>query len=421
MEATHDLICVCRNGLVEEVNPGGAALLGAEDPAILSGRPFAAFAFDDYADAVDDLLSLREIEPGAIPLRLKALSGRYVEAELCVHPAREMGLGRVVVTARDVSRQGRLARSAWDRESRFRLLVDNSMHLICRFADFRFAYINNAGCTMLGAGAEALVGRPIWDIFHDEYRGIFAESPESLLDEEAMIPVRLRRVNGQHFDAQIRVTALPALAGRQEYMLEGHDISAHIRAVAALRRINETLDQLVAERTRELERMAVTDPLTGLYNRRHFMSVAETETKRALRSRQIWSAIMVDIDFFKRINDTWGHATGDQAIRDVAAACTAQARAIDCVGRLGGEEFAIILPDTPLQAAVIAAERLRAAIARLSIRTGSGKDISLTASIGVASLKAGEDDYQAVLARADAGLYRAKDQGRNRVVAQPQQ
>lgn len=176
----------------------------------------------------------------------------------------------------------------------------------------------------------------------------------------------------------------------------------------------------VVEMQRQLERLATTDSLTGALNRGRFMMRAAGEVARARRSGGPLSAIMLDIDHFKKINDTHGHATGDEAIRSVVRVCRTVVRGGDVLGRLGGEEFAILLPDTPPQGAAHLAERLRVALAATEVPRPGGGAVTFTVSIGVSALhpgvKAGQDEVSALLARADEALYRAKNGGRNRVV-----
>ena len=176
----------------------------------------------------------------------------------------------------------------------------------------------------------------------------------------------------------------------------------------------------VVDMQRQLERLATTDSLTGALNRGRFMSRAGAEVARARRSGRPLAAIMLDIDHFKRINDTHGHATGDEAIRSVVRVCRTLARSSDIVGRLGGEEFAILLPETPPQGAALLAERLRATLAATGLRLPGGVTVTFTVSIGVSALPPGDEPAEmalgSLLAHADEALYRAKNGGRNRVV-----
>ncbi len=169
----------------------------------------------------------------------------------------------------------------------------------------------------------------------------------------------------------------------------------------------------------EVQRLAITDGLTGMYNRRHFFELAENELNRARRFRHTVSAIMLDVDHFKQVNDTYGHAVGDQVLRVLAERCRESIRDIDILGRYGGEEFAIILPATDLSGAVSMAERLRQCISDTPILTERG-DIAITTSLGVASSVQPDGDVATLLNRADAAMYAAKQAGRNRVATLPQ-
>jgi diguanylate cyclase (GGDEF)-like protein len=164
----------------------------------------------------------------------------------------------------------------------------------------------------------------------------------------------------------------------------------------------------------EVQRLATTDGLTGTYNRRHFFELAEREIERGRRYGQPVSAIMIDIDHFKQVNDTYGHAAGDQVLRTMAKRCSESIRDIDILGRYGGEEFAIILPATDLSGASNVAERLCRCISDVPVVTDRG-DITITISVGVASNDHDEGDLATLLNHADAAMYAAKQAGRNRV------
>lgn len=163
----------------------------------------------------------------------------------------------------------------------------------------------------------------------------------------------------------------------------------------------------------ELHRMATTDALTGVANRRHFMERTRAEIARAARHGAPFSIIMMDIDHFKKVNDSHGHAIGDATLVAVSRTANEMMRANDVFGRLGGEEFAVALPDTDLAAAAVVAERLRMCLAEVQIPLDADS-VTVTVSLGVAQLASHETSLEALLSRADAGLYRAKGAGRNR-------
>ncbi len=165
----------------------------------------------------------------------------------------------------------------------------------------------------------------------------------------------------------------------------------------------------------ELLEMASTDYLTGLPNRRHFLVRLEEELARMQRLEgQRAAVLMLDLDHFKRVNDRFGHATGDKLLRHFGVLIRGQLRKIDTTGRLGGEEFAIILPGADPTSAEVFAERLRLKVAETPLVLGD-QVIPLAVSIGVAALHTNDVNVDAALARADRALYRAKENGRNRV------
>ena len=168
------------------------------------------------------------------------------------------------------------------------------------------------------------------------------------------------------------------------------------------------------EARRQLETLATTDALTGLYNRRHIMDRFEEECGRAQRGEGL-SCIMLDADHFKRVNDLYGHQQGDEVLRMIARQIRASLRAYDIVGRYGGEEFIALLPGTDLATARTVAERLRKTIQESAVlRTPAGEPDPTTVSLGLTQWRAG-DTVDALIHRADQALYRAKAEGRNRV------
>jgi diguanylate cyclase (GGDEF)-like protein len=172
---------------------------------------------------------------------------------------------------------------------------------------------------------------------------------------------------------------------------------------------------LTVERDAAL-RLAALDELTGLPNRRAFEGRAEQERARARRYGQAVALVEIDIDRFKVVNDTYGHAAGDRTLSALAKLVLRQLRAQDVVARLGGEEFVALLPETDIDRALAVCERLRAAVAAMKIED-NGATFAVTVSMGVTVLTAADESILAALARADRALYRAKAQGRNRVVA----
>lgn len=166
---------------------------------------------------------------------------------------------------------------------------------------------------------------------------------------------------------------------------------------------------------RRLEQASNTDALTGVSNRRHFMPILARERSRCRRFHHPLCLLMLDIDQFKRVNDTFGHPTGDQVIRKVAETCRSVSRGSDVVARLGGEEFAVLLPEASLAGALAYAERIREDVEALAVTAPGHREARCTVSIGVAASRPEDRTEEDLLQRADEALYRAKGTGRNRV------
>ena len=189
------------------------------------------------------------------------------------------------------------------------------------------------------------------------------------------------------------------------------DVTAQKALELDLQRSNAELQK----RTEQLQAVARTDPLTEIANRRAFIEAAEAEFLRFKRFNAATSVLMIDIDHFKTINDSFGHEVGDHALVALASTLKSLARATDLPARFGGEEFVVLLNGTSSEGASEVAERIRQEIAALSISAGK-QHFSMTVSIGVASFGSSDDSWSQAIARADAAMYRAKSQGRNQVV-----
>jgi two-component system cell cycle response regulator len=185
-------------------------------------------------------------------------------------------------------------------------------------------------------------------------------------------------------------------------------------AVAVIQRA-QALESTKADNAR-LEALALTDPLTQVLNRRALTLRLTAELDRARRYESVVTLLMVDLDHFKRINDTHGHLVGDEALREVAAILRHAVRSVDVVARYGGEEFVVVLPETAEDGGIIFAERLRERIASHEFHVPGRAPLALSASIGVATFPAPRvESVEDLFARADAALYRAKAEGRDRV------
>jgi two-component system cell cycle response regulator len=176
-------------------------------------------------------------------------------------------------------------------------------------------------------------------------------------------------------------------------------------------RLRQTVQQSIA--------WAVTDGLTGLYNRRYMEGHLSTLTEESKSRGRELSLLILDIDFFKSINDTYGHDAGDDVLREFGRRLRKAVRGIDLVSRFGGEEFVVVMPETDMGTAFAVAERIRERIAALPFPiAGRTREVPVTISIGIAQLMGADDTSDSLLKRADRALYAAKRDGRNRVVAE---
>ncbi len=207
--------------------------------------------------------------------------------------------------------------------------------------------------------------------------------------------------------------------GANDYVLRPIDpgeLKARVRTQVRRKRYH---DRLRANFLRNLS-LALTDSLTNLYNRRYFTSHIEATMARIADTGEPVSLLMIDIDHFKKINDTYGHTVGDDILREISERILRNVRGVDLAARYGGEEFAVVMPDTTLEVAMSVAERLCEKTAEQTVRTGGDAgEVKVTLSIGAAESTGPGDTPKGLIERADKALYRAKDLGRNRVVAAP--
>jgi diguanylate cyclase (GGDEF)-like protein len=240
-----------------------------------------------------------------------------------------------------------------------------------------------------------------------------AEDMVRKLDEVAGGVKRLAEAYGRGYREQSRLVRISDRM-QQELQDANRNLTEQARELRAL---NTTLEAEIQERERlanELEKLATIDELTGLFGRRHFLSLANREFARQRRVETPVSVMMLDLDHFKRVNDTHGHAVGDSVLRTLADVLRAGLREMDVAGRLGGEEFSVLLTGAESTVAIEVAHRLRIAMAEQVVTTQSGDRVSCTISIGVAE-RDGDEALDDILNRADAALYAAKRAGRDRV------
>ena len=208
--------------------------------------------------------------------------------------------------------------------------------------------------------------------------------------------------------------------GAQDYLVKGQADGELLARAARYAIERKEIESKLAEANarleqanRRLEELATTDELTGLWNRRHFIEMIQQECRRAARSGADLALVMLDLDHFKVVNDTYGHAFGDRVLAATASIIRGAARTTDVVARYGGEEFMMLMPETASDEAVHPAERIRILIAREPVSDGTHA-VGITASLGISALKDGSpNDPDHLIRRADEALYAAKQAGRN--------
>lgn len=242
-------------------------------------------------------------------------------------------------------------------------------------------------------------------------------------DRERVASIIEQTHEGSDFDIEFRIVLsdgrMRVIHGKGILVaFLGPDLPPEI--IGTLQCVNEMVGviQDITERKElewRLEYEARTDALTGCASRRYFLEVAKLEFSRSHRYASHLSVLMLDLDHFKKVNDTHGHQVGDLTLQKLVQVCRGILRQEDLIGRLGGEEFAILLIETGREKAFEAAERLRVAIAATEVPLEKAPPLRFTASIGVASLEEHDPSFEAMLKRADQALYQAKNAGRNRV------
>ena len=266
----------------------------------------------------------------------------------------------------------------------------------------RFVFVNATFCKIQGYNSKELLGRPYTEMIH------FADEKAYLMEVYDAVfhglTVRPHEVNIRRPDRRdiwLEVACRLIVHNQHRYCL------ISMQDITERKRLEHGLQTL-----------ASTDALTGVANRRHFLEQAGAEMRRARRSETPPAILMIDLDHFKALNDSHGHAAGDRALVNFANHCSGILRESDVLGRLGGEEFAVLLPETTLRGARELAERLRASVDAAAIvarQADPAGTPAATISIGVARAGQQEDSIEPAIHRADAALYRAKGAGRNQV------
>jgi len=315
-----------------------------------------------------------------------------------------LGFGSLAIAYFRLSRKQVRIRLMEDEAHLREITVTMSDGLLVTDGSGKITFANPEACALLGYSDKEIVGSDMHGLLHVRGDGTSCPRDECNLLQVARTGKTYRAVeetfkckDGLLLPVSVSASAIIRDKESAGIVVAFHDITERKKF------------------QRELERRAQIDALTGLNNRRHFYELAELEIARTIRYGKPLALLMLDVDHFKRINDTHGHHVGDAVLQELSRVCLHTMREIDIVGRLGGEEFAILLPESDAAQALEAAERLRETVAGIVVPVEQGEAVSFTASIGVTSLVEADHDVMAILKRADAGMYDAKKAGRNRV------
>lgn len=265
-----------------------------------------------------------------------------------------------------------------------------------------FVDVNQAWLELFGCRKDEVIGKFFGDFMWESSLPLLGVTFDNF-NKEGFVSSQLFEAKRRDTDEKILIT----VSGRIERDSRGAFVRTHCILSDVTARV---------EAEQELERRANFDGLTGLSNRVHFFEMAGVEMARAQRYGNPLGLMLLDVDYFKQVNDRYGHDVGDAVITAVADTCLGNLREHDITGRMGGEEFAILLPETDGKKTLQIAERLRSAVSRLRLPVESGGAVSITVSIGVTNLAETDTVIESLLKRADIALYSAKDMGRNRVV-----
>ncbi len=383
-------------GTFHSLNPAFERLTGWRSDEWV-GSPFATIIHpDDLPRAVEIFENaLAGHSTPLFELRIAKKSGDYFDSELSIVPVDPGGEIAAIGIARDVTERKRTEQALEESERKFRAILDSAVDgvLLMDKQKSRFIQANSAICEMLGYRPDELYNLGITDIHPEESLPEVFRQFERQTRGEIFVAQNLpvKRKDGSIFIADIS-SAPMTLSGRTIMVGFFHDVTER-------KRIEE-----------KMQLLATTDSLTGIANRRAFMAQLDSEIERAHRYGTPLALVMYDIDYFKQINDNFGHDVGDSILQAITEVVKNNVRAVDTVARWGGEEFMILMPESDLSSACIVAEKLREEVAGHPFEQVN----NLTVSFGVTDFKSNED-VDTLLKRVDDALYKAKENGRNSV------
>ena len=326
--------------------------------------------------------------------------------------------------SREVAERRQIQDELRKSEQRFRTLIDSAPLAMVTWDRHReITGWNRQAEELFGWSASEVLGRDFMTFMIPESANkLVGQIVEDAIDrgmESHSVHSNLTRT-GKLIEVEWHNTIVPGSDGRPDSVLSlAQDVTERVRSEAALQEVNIKLKQRlddIHELQEQLREQVMRDPLTGMYNRRFLDDALPGEISRAIRERAPLSLMMVDIDHFKRVNDTHGHQAGDEVLKMLAGMLRGEARRTDVACRYGGEEFVLLLPKMDLESARVRAERWRQMFAEMELPVETGK-LRCTLSVGIAVFPDHGNSAEDLLRNGDRALYLAKALGRNRVVS----
>lgn len=390
------------NGRLVKLNPAAVKLLEASDEQILIGQKVA-----DYVHPLDQPRSQgRLIKPGnnwsnsPSKFRIRTTKGNFRMLLVSSQSVQFENADAAMICGLDMTEHSVMEEQLRQSEMNFRRLFENMQDVYYRTdVNGIVQKISPAVHKMLGYEPDEIEGRLARTFYFEANDGdVFWQA----IVKDGMVtdfPGKMVRKDGGIIDISINSQTL-------------YDDDGNFAGIEGICR--DVTQRRAMER--ELKRLATTDSLTGIANRRAFLEHAEHLFKSCLRYQTDMTLLMLDLDYFKRINDQFGHLGGDQVLMRFSEAVKMELRESDLFGRLGGEEFCVLLQQASRNEAMVVAERIRNRIQNLPLSAPSGEPFSLTVSIGIATNRHTDDRLGRILERSDKALYQAKRNGRNQVV-----
>ena len=429
--ASDGIVLFDDRGIILNANPTFLKMLGYRLEEIKGKEVIALIHPEDLEKTPSQLNRLLAGESVTIERRLRCKEGHYISGEQSSRRISQnviMALYRDITIRKKIEQENREAlQDAEDSETQLEEAISrvNTMAMDAEVASLEMSQIFNAtsdGICVINKDfqitkynqilQDMMAGMGL-DVAKSNCHDVFAHA---LCGTDQCLMERILKEDLERIEEEIEVTSAAA-GGKRTFIVSAQpllDLMADTVGIVAS--YKDITDRKQIEE--ELRRLATTDPLTGAFNRRQFMKRAQEEIDRSKRYNTPLTLLMLDIDHFKAVNDTFGHDAGDEVLKKLVAESLVLLRGSDIFSRLGGEEFAAILTHTAPEQGVLAGERLRKALKALEVHTANGP-VRFTVSIGVASLAQADLSLQQIMKNADNALYAAKNQGRDRVVTAP--